>query len=43
MALQDDAVLTTAYSNLERNFKQVVSRLVDHSAYIIEKKLTSAN
>jgi tryptophan halogenase len=41
MALQDDAVLANAYSNLERNFKKIVARLSDHSAYIKEKKLTS--
>ncbi|MYM94836.1 tryptophan halogenase family protein [Duganella vulcania] len=41
MALQDDAVLAAAYSKLERNFKQIVSRLSDHAAYIKENKLTS--
>jgi tryptophan halogenase len=41
MALQDDAVLATAYSNLERNFKKIVSRLPDHAAYIKEHKLAS--
>jgi tryptophan halogenase len=41
MALQDDAVLATAYSNLERNFKKIVSRLPDHAAYIRDKQLTS--
>jgi hypothetical protein len=37
----DDAVLANAYSNLERNFKHIVSKLADHSAYIKEKKLSS--
>jgi tryptophan halogenase len=41
MALQDDAVLAAAYSNLERNFKQIVSKLSDHSVYIKQKMLTS--
>ena len=43
MALQDDAVLAAAYRNLERNFKQIVSKLPDHSAYIKQKMLTSTN
>jgi tryptophan halogenase len=42
MVLQDDAMLANAYSNLERNFKKIVSRLPDHAAYIKEHKLTSA-
>jgi tryptophan halogenase len=41
MALQDDAMLANAYSNLERNFKKIVSRLPDHATYIKEHKLTS--
>jgi tryptophan halogenase len=41
MALQDDAILANAYSNLERNFKKIVSRLPDHAAYIKEHRLTS--
>jgi tryptophan halogenase len=41
MALQDDAVLASAYSNLERSFKQIVSRLSDHSVYIQHNRLTS--
>jgi tryptophan 7-halogenase len=41
MALQDDAMLANAYSNLERNFKKIVSRLPDHAAYIRDNKLTS--
>ena len=41
MALQDDAVLAAAYSNLERGFKQIVARLSDHSAYIKHNMLTS--
>jgi tryptophan halogenase len=41
MALQDDAILATAYCELERSFKKIVSRLPDHSAYLKEKKLTS--
>jgi tryptophan halogenase len=41
MVLQDDAMLATAYNNLERSFKKIVSRLSDHSAYIKENKLTS--
>ncbi|MYM82539.1 tryptophan halogenase [Duganella sp. FT50W] len=41
MALQDDAMLATAYSNLERKFKHIVSRLSDHASYLKENKLTS--
>lgn len=43
MALQDDAVLEKAYSNLERNFRKVVSGLSDHSAYIKNKGLRSTS
>jgi tryptophan halogenase len=34
-------MLATAYSELERSFKKIVSRLQDHSAYIKEKRLAS--
>jgi len=42
MALQDDAMLASAYGNLERNFKNIVARLPDHAAYIKENRLASS-